>query len=121
MNTTLIIIGCASTAVLAMLVALWGQRRQCRRLRRQLAELQEQVTCSEPEVVETRPEKPFAADLEQAALSRQEPRPHRRETTERYRYISAMARQGMSPAQIAAALEISEVEATQIVRLVQRH
>lgn len=116
MNMTILMMGSGLLSVTALLVALLVQRRQCRLLQQQLVAVQTQPATPVPEPVEETPQ-PFAADLDRAERSRREPRPHRNETADRYRHISAMARQGMEPAQIAAALQIGEAEAAQIVRL----
>ncbi len=113
---TLVIIF-AGTAVMSMLLALILQRRSCRRLKQLLAQYEEQP---QPAKVNESFSQNLARAESQNPLptSPPVPGPHQiAEAPDRYRYISAMARQGMQAAQIAAALQISEIEAAQIVRL----
>ncbi len=114
MSEQLLVIVFATAAVFSGLFALVLQRRCCRRLRLQVGRLEEQLQ-REPD-----PPERFSQNLAQAERCHKIPRPHQpQEMPDRYRYISAMARQGMSAAQIATALHIGEDEAVQIVRLAQ--
>ncbi len=100
--------------VLLLLWLLLRQRRDCRRLRQQVAQLAMQLQESQ------RPAESFAEDLILAERKIQQPKVKpAQESAERYRLISGMARQGMNAAQIAKVLTVSEAEAEQIVRLAQ--
>lgn len=118
MEMTWIVSLVSTGAVSAMLFALLLQRRRCRNLECELEGLKVRQTKTESEI-EVPEVRPFAEDLERAEHQHIMARPQREGTTERYRYISAMARQGVTPAQIAAALQVGEAEAEQIVRLTQ--
>lgn len=108
----------AAAALILLLSLLWAQYRYCRRLRRELARHKER-TAAEP-AVEAVPPQDFARELAQAQQGTRAPQPHPAPPLpERYRYVGAMARQGVSAVQIAATLQIGREEAEQIVRLVR--
>ncbi|NCO52046.1 MAG: hypothetical protein GW875_08095 [Deltaproteobacteria bacterium] len=102
--------------VLVILTAvILGQRRQLERLREQLRRqpLKQQKSAFDQTLAqaETQPEgKPVV--LEQPRTSA-----FQTDLTERYRCISAMARQGLNAHQISTILQISEGEARQVIRL----
>jgi DNA-binding NarL/FixJ family response regulator len=104
-------------AIIVLLIVLLIQRRQLERLREELSRQQQ------------KPEKP---DFDQS-LAQAEKQPLGSRTTldpprssafqtdlaERYRCISAMARQGLGASQISAILHISEAEVRQVIRLAE--
>lgn len=110
----LVFIGLVLAFVILILLLL-VQRRQLERLREQLSRHQQKQEKTA-----------FDQSLAQAELQQQEKPagPEKLETstfhtdlTERYRCISAMARQGLNASQISAILQISEDEACQVIRL----
>jgi len=107
-----VIIALLAGLVFLLLVALVLQRRNCRRLRLQIGQLETRGQETE------QPTERFAEDLLLAERKIQEPLPTPEQgMPDRYRYIREMARQGMNAAQIAKILQVGEEEAEQIVRL----
>jgi hypothetical protein len=99
-------------AFLLLLIALILQRASNRRLNLLVAQLETELREAR------RPQENFSEDL--VVAERNCPPPKRSSdqgTPDHYRYISAMARQGMNAAQIAKVLRVGEEEAAQIVRL----
>lgn len=102
----------------------WRQRtlrRQLAQLRTQLETLPAQPSVAAPVVSPVAPAaaaEPFAGALRQAEL---QGRLHlgavHRGAPEKYRYVAALAEQGLSPAQIGQALHLAPAEVEQAVRL----
>lgn len=114
MNMQIMLIFLPCAAALLLLATVIMQRRSYRKLKLQVGQLEGQLQAQ----AEQRPPECFSQDLAQVERSHKAPRQNQTlEMPDRYRYISAMARQGMSAAQIAAALQIGEAEALQIVNL----
>lgn len=102
-------------AIIILTIVLLMQRRQLEGLREQMSREQKQ---------QERPS--FDQSLMQAEkqpLEKRTPLEHPRtpafqtDLADRYRCISAMARQGLDAGQISAILHISEAEAHQVIRL----
>ena len=105
-----------SGVIFLLLTALLLQRKSCRRLTRQLGQLELQLHAAQQ--APPRPAERFAEDL--MVAERNCPAPQVKpgqEMPDRYRYIRGMARQGMNAAQIATILQVGEEEAAQIVCL----
>ena len=106
----------------ALLLALLLQGRRYRTLRHQLALLKLVPTQQPPRPAQAAAPPSFASELQQVETDRAtngtllSQRPSC-ELPERYRYVGALARQGLSAEQIASALQIGEGEAAQILRL----
>jgi len=88
------------------------QRRRISNLTRGIAQLEKSVQELQ------KPPEHFGAELVLAEQKIPEPKPvQEQEMPDRYRYVRAMARQGMNASQIAKILQVGEEEAAQIVRL----
>ncbi len=100
------------SAVVLLLVVSLLQLKRCRKLKQQIGQLEIQLEEA------NRPAECFSEDLSMAERDFQEPEVrHEQDMPDRYRYIRAMARQGMNATQIATILKVGEEEAEQIVRL----
>lgn len=122
--------GLFSGLLLAALAVLCWRQRQ---LRRELAQTRQHLGLlrTQLEALSARREEepagppaaapaPFAGTLRQAELqSRLQPAAVHRGAPERYRYVAALAEQGLSPAQIGQALHLAPAEVEQAVRLAQ--
>lgn len=102
----------ASFSLVSIISALVLIRYRNRGLQMQVVHLEQRLQKEKPAPGS------FSQDLARIEKEVITPRPHQvRELPDRYRYVCAMARQGMRADQIAAALQIGEVEAAQIIRL----
>lgn len=107
-----LLVAVLSAVVLWLLVVLILQLRRCRKLELQVGQLEVHLEAAQ------RPAESFSEDLVIAERNFQEPKvKHDQEMPDRYRYIRAMARQGMNATQIATILQVGEEEAEQIIRL----
>ena len=98
--------------VLLLLVVLNMQLKSARKLKRQVGLLELQLEEAQ------RPAEKFSEDLVIAERNFQKPQVKPDQgMPDRYRYIRAMARQGMNATQIASILQVGEEEAEQIIRL----
>ena len=98
--------------ILLLMVLLLMQRRSISNLTRQVVQFEKAV-----QELQKQPEH-FGEELVLAEQNMSEPKPaQEQEMPDRYRYVRAMARQGMNAAQIAKILQVGEEEAAQIVRL----
>jgi predicted Holliday junction resolvase-like endonuclease len=101
-----------SAVVFLLLAALILQLKRCRQLKLRFGKLEIQFEETQ------RPAESFSEDLILAERDFQESVVKQgHDIPERYRYIRAMARQGMSATQIATILKVGEEEAEQIIRL----
>ena len=101
-----------SAAMLLLLVVLILQLKSSRKLKLQVAQLEIQLKEAQ------RSPESFSEDLVIAERNFQKPQiKNDQKMPERYRYIRAMARQGMNATQIATILQVGEEEAEQIIRL----
>jgi hypothetical protein len=112
MTLWFLLLGGVVLLCLMLSILLLKQRKRVCALKQELNELAAQLA-SHREKSES-----FAQDLLVAERTRpQENKPAPSNMSERFRYIKAMARQGMKPGQIAEILQMGEVEVAQIVRL----
>jgi hypothetical protein len=107
-----LLIAMLSSVILLLLLLLLLQRKRLLGLKVQITQLQKEAL---------REEKAHAGFVEELLVAeRQLTAPKvavAQEMPDRYRYVRAMARQGMNAAQIAKILQVGEEEAAQIVRL----
>lgn len=115
---------CVGLAVGVLVLA-----RHLRTLKRQLTDLQQaqqqfaeqlvalQQIPSAPAAPGTAVNLPFSQQLQQVEQQVERPVPASRSTPEKYRYVAALAAQGMTAEQIAQALRISPAEAEQTIQL----
>ena len=107
-----LIIAALTCVILLLMVLLVSQRKHLLRLKGQVAEFEREELPKE-QVLEG-----FAEELMVAEGQIPEQKgPVVQEMPDRYRYVRAMARQGMNAPQIAKILQVGEEEAAQIVRL----
>ena len=112
-SQSLLLIG--GIALAALVLVLW-QAWQIRRLRLELDEIRRQLEQPRPE--KTAPTR-FSTNLERAEKEQLQSSPPNipRNPTEKYRYISSLAEQGMAAEGIAAALQMPRAEVEQLLQL----
>jgi hypothetical protein len=99
---------------LALLLIFW-QQRGLGRLRRELSQLRAELAAKSEQ--ESAPKSSFSASLNQ--VERQLPGEGNppRSSTEKYRYVAALAAQGMGIEAISAALQLAPAEVEQLMSL----
>ncbi|MEA3362570.1 MAG: hypothetical protein U9Q61_04805 [Thermodesulfobacteriota bacterium] len=103
-----------SIALLALLIGLW-QGQISRKLGRELGELRRQLV--ETEVMQEH--KPsFSTSLDRVERE-QKTVEVPRSSAEKYRYVAALANQGVDAKEIAAALQMAPLEVEQLLQLAQ--
>jgi len=103
-----------SIALLALLIGFW-QGQISRKLGRELDELRQKL--SETEVMQE--QKPsFSASLDRVEREQKTVEPPR-SSAEKYRYVAALANQGVDAKEIAAALQMAPLEVEQLLQLAQ--
>ena len=108
----LLLVTVLSAAVVLLLVVLIMQLKSGRKLKLQIGQLEIQLEEAQ------RPAEKFSEDLVIAERDFQKAQVKPDQVMpDRYRYIRAMARQGMNATQIATILQVGEEEAAQIIRL----
>ena len=109
------LVAVGSTAVLALLLSLW-LLKTVRQLKRELRQLQNTTTAQrEPE-----PKASFSASLNQAERTERATVPavpRAIPQADRYRYVEALAAQGLDAGKIAAALQMAPAEIEQLLQL----
>jgi len=99
---------------LALLLVFW-QQRAVRRLRRELTQLRAELTARAD--AEPAEKQSFSASLSQAERQRPIDGDVPRSSTEKYRYVAALAAQGMGVEAIATALQLAPAEVEQLMSL----
>ncbi len=108
----LLLIG--SIALLAMLIGFW-QLRLARKLGRELGEVRQRLL----EVAVQQEQKANFSENLNRAERRQSGVTIPRSSAEKYRYVAALANQGVDIKGIAAALQMAPVEVEQLLQLAQ--
>ncbi|MDX2494458.1 MAG: hypothetical protein QNK27_05815 [Desulfuromusa sp.] len=106
----LLLIG--SIALLALLLGFW-QLRVSGKLGRKLNELRQEL-----QEIETKQKPSFSTSLDQAERE-QKTVEVPRSSAEKYRYVAALANQGVDAKEIAAALQMAPLEVEQLLQLAQ--
>ena len=105
----------ATIALLALLLSLWqlllikGLGRDLYKVRLELAEKKIANSVDPPTS--------FATNLDHAEREQQKEIPTPRSSAEKYRYVAALADQGVDAAGIATALHLAPAEVTQLLQL----
>ncbi len=106
----LLLIG--AIALLALLLGLW-QLGVSRKLRNELQSLQQQIQ-AQPQLKE---KNAFSVSLDQAERQQSSLSGHTQNSTEKYRFVAALAKQGLDAKGIAEALQLAPAEVEQLLQL----